>query len=367
MKGAHTMSASNLKQAMTTEADPRWAAVLARDARSDGEFYYSVKTTGVYCRPSCPSRRPLPGNVLFHPTRESAEQSGFRPCRRCRPDQPSLAERHAAAVTAACRRIEEADDPPTLEQLAADAGLSPYYFHRLFKSVAGITPAAYATAHRAARLREGLGNEATVTAAIVNAGYGSSSRFYEQANRVLGMTPGRYKHGGAETRIRFAVAESSLGALLVACSERGVCAIALGDDPDALVRELQDRFPRAELAGGDNEFEQIVAQVVAFVEEPATGLDLPLDIRGTAFQQRVWQALREIPAGGTASYAEIARRLGAPRAARAVAAACAANPLAVVVPCHRVVRNDGSLSGYRWGVERKRALLDREAVNKLKE
>jgi AraC family transcriptional regulator of adaptative response/methylated-DNA-[protein]-cysteine methyltransferase len=366
MNGANAMSASHLKHATATEADPRWAAVLARDSRADGTFYYSVKTTGVYCRPSCPSRRPLPGNVRFYKTCAEAEQAGFRPCRRCRPDQPSLAERHAAAVTAACRRIEEADDPPTLEQLAAGAGLSPYYFHRLFKSVTGLTPAAYAVAHRTVRLREGLTRESTVTAAIVDAGYGSSSRFYEQSDQVLGMTPGRYKRGGAETRIRFAVAESSLGALLVACSERGVCAIALGDDPDALVRELQDRFPRAELAGGDAEFEQIVAQVVAFVEKPAVGLDLPLDIRGTAFQQRVWQALREIPAGSTASYAEIARRIGAPRAARAVAGACAANPLAVAVPCHRVVMNDGALSGYRWGVERKRTLLDREIADKRK-
>lgn len=360
------MSASHLKHATATEADPRWAAVLARDARADGEFYYSVKTTGVYCRPSCPSRRPLPGNVRFYETRAEAEQAGFRPCRRCRPDQPALSQRHAAAVTAACRLIEEAVDPPALEQLAAAAGLSPYYFHRLFKTVTGLTPAAYAAAHRAARLREGLAQESTVTTAIVNAGYGSSSRLYEQAGPLLGMTPGRYKHGGAETRIRFAVAESSLGALLVACSERGVCAIALGDDPDALVRELQDRFPLAELTGGDAEFECIVARVVALVESPAAGLDLPLDIRGTAFQQRVWQALRDIPAGSTASYAEIARRLGNPQSARAVAGACAANPLAVAVPCHRVVRNDGALSGYRWGVERKRALLDREATENRK-
>ena len=358
------MSVSHLKHATPTEADPRWAAVLARDARADGEFFYSVKTTGVYCRPSCPSRRPLPGNVCFYETRAEAEQAGFRPCRRCRPDQPALAQRHAAVVTAACRLIEEADYPPALEQLAAAVRLSPYYFHRLFKSVTGLTPAAYADAYRAARLREGLTQESSVTEAIVNAGYGSSSRFYEQSGSVLGMTPGRYKRGGAETHIRFAVAESSLGALLVACSERGVCAIALGDDPDSLVRELQDRFPRAELAGGDAEFERIVARVVAFVEKPATGLDLPLDIRGTAFQQRVWQALREIPAGSTASYAEIARRIGAPQSARAVAGACAAIPLAVAVPCHRVVRNDGALSGYRWGVERKRTLLDREAIEK---
>jgi len=299
--------------------------------------------------------------VEFHATAAEAERAGFRPCRRCRPDQPSLAEQQAAMVTAACRLIEQAETVPTLEQLAQPSGLSPFHFHRVFKAVAGVTPKQYATAHRNRRVRSGLERSHTVTEAIFDAGYNASSRFYETANEVLGMTPSRYRAGGADSEIRFAIGACSLGAILVAQSARGVCAILLGDDPDALARELQDRFPRARLIGGDRDYERLVAQVVGFVEAPALGLDLPLDVRGTAFQQRVWQALREIPVGSTASYSEIARRIGAPKASRAVAQACAGNMLAVAIPCHRVVRNDGDLSGYRWGVPRKRALLEREA------
>ncbi|MBQ4853701.1 bifunctional DNA-binding transcriptional regulator/O6-methylguanine-DNA methyltransferase Ada [Rhodanobacter sp. B2A1Ga4] len=347
--------------AATIVADPRWAAVQARDARADGSFFYSVRTTGVYCRPSCAARPARPENVTFHATAAEAERAGFRPCRRCKPDQPSLAQQHAVMVTAACRSIEQAELMPTLEQLAKPAGLSPFHFHRVFKAVTGVTPKQYATAHRSRRVRSELGRSASVTEAIFDAGYNASSRFYETADQVLGMTPSSYRAGGADSAIRFAIGECSLGAILVAQSERGVCAILLGDDPDALARDLQDRFPKARLIGGDHDYEQLVAQVVGFVEAPAIGLDLPLDVRGTAFQQRVWQALREIPAGSTASYSEIARRIGSPTASRAVAQACASNMLAVAIPCHRVVRNDGGLSGYRWGVPRKRALLDREA------
>lgn len=342
-------------------ADPRWAAVQARDAGADGTFFYSVKTTGVYCRPSCGARPARPENVAFHATAADAESAGFRPCKRCKPDQPSLTEQHAAMVTAACRMIEQADAAPTLEQLAAPTGLSPFHFHRVFKAVTGVTPKQYATAHRSRRVRNELGRSASVTSAIFDAGYNASSRFYETADQVLGMTPSSYRAGGADSEIRFAIGECSLGSILVAQSERGVCAILLGDDPDALARDLQDRFPRATLVGGDHAYEQLVAQVVGFIETPAIGLDLPLDVRGTAFQQRVWRALRDIPAGRTVSYSEIARRIGSPSAVRAVAGACAANMLAVAIPCHRVVRNDGGLSGYRWGVPRKRALLDREA------
>ena len=260
-----------------------------------------------------------------------------------------------------CRLLENAEQTPGLEALARHAGLSPSHLHRLFKAATGVTPRAYATAHRRQRLSTELERQATVTEAIFAAGYNSSGRFYESSDRLLGMTPTSYRSGGSHTQIRFAIGESSLGSILVAATGRGVCAIFLGDDPEQLVRDLQDRFPRADLVGGDAGFERIVAEVVGFVEEPGVGLNLPLDVRGTAFQQRVWQALREIPAGETASYAEIARRIGAPRATRAVAGACAANVLAVAIPCHRVVRTDGALSGYRWGVERKRALLDREA------
>jgi AraC family transcriptional regulator of adaptative response/methylated-DNA-[protein]-cysteine methyltransferase len=349
------------KAATAILADPRWVAVHTRDARADGSFFYSVKTTGVYCRPSCGARPARPENVAFHATAADAERAGFRPCKRCKPDQPSLAQRQAAMVTAACRTIEQAEMAPTLEQLAAPTGLSPFHFHRVFKAVTGVTPKQFATAHRNRRVRNELGRGASVTSAIFDAGYNASSRFYETADQVLGMKPSSYRAGGADSEIRFAIGECSLGSILVAQSERGVCAILLGDDPDALARDLQDRFPRATLVGGDPAYERLVAQVVGFVETPALGLDLPLDVRGTAFQQRVWRALRDIPVGSTASYSEIARRIGSPHAVRAVAGACAANMLAVAIPCHRVVRHDGELSGYRWGVPRKRALLDREA------
>lgn len=354
-------SAAKNQCAAATLADPRWAAVLARASESDGQFVYSVKSTGVYCRPSCGARVAKPENVQFHAGCAEAEQAGFRPCKRCRPDQPSRAAQQAAQVARACRRIEDAEQAPSLEALARDAGMSSFHFHRVFRSITGLTPKAYADAQRGRRVRAELERSESVTEAIYQAGFNSNGRFYENANQLLGMTPSNYRSGGSNTRIRFAVGECSLGSILVAQSERGVCAILLGEDPDALARDLQDRFPHAQLVGGEDDFEQLVARVVGFVEAPALGLDLPLDIRGTAFQQRVWQALQAIPSGSTASYREIAQRIGSPKAVRAVAGACAANTLAVAIPCHRVVRHDGGLSGYRWGVERKRALLEREA------
>ena len=355
------LSAKNIELAAATERDPRWASVIARSTEADGAFFYSVRTTGVYCRPSCAARVARPENVRFHPTRQDAEQAGFRPCKRCKPDQPALVEQHAAMVTEACRLIEASQSVPTLEELANHAGVSGFHFHRVFKAITGVSPREYAAAHRGDRVRKELGRAGSVTAAIYQSGYNSNGRFYGESQQVLGMTPTIYRAGGADADIRFAVGECSLGSILVARSELGVCAILLGDDPDALARNLQDRFPRATLIGGDAEFEQLVAQVVGFVEAPGLGLDLPLDVQGTAFQRRVWQALQEIPAGSTASYSEIAGRIGSPKAVRAVAQACAANALAVAIPCHRVVRTDGGLSGYRWGVERKRALLEREA------
>ena len=348
-------------QTVPTEQDPRWQAVVNRDARFDGQFVYAVNTTGVYCRPSCAARLAKPKNVSFFDNGSEAAAAGFRPCRRCRPDEPSRAEQNAAIVAEACRRIEQADEAPRLEQLAAAAGMSPFHFHRVFKGETGITPRAYAAAHRASRIREALTRpEDSVTSAIYDAGFGSNSRFYETSNDVLGMTPTAFRKGGEKTSISFAIGECSLGSILVARSERGICAIHLGDDPDDLLRMLQDQFPNAELLGGDGGFETLVAEVVGFVEAPQIGLKLPLDIRGTVFQQRVWEALRQIPPGKMASYAEIARRIGAPKSVRAVARACASNTIAVAIPCHRVVRTDGALSGYRWGVERKRALLARE-------
>lgn len=342
--------------------EARWAAVARRDAAADGAFFYSVRTTGVYCRPSCGARLPRRENVAFHADAAAAERAGFRPCRRCKPTGDSAQAQQAALVAAACRSIEAAEQAPRLDTLADAAGLSPYHFHRVFKALTGLTPRAYAAAHRHRRLREELPRSASVTDAIYGAGYGSNGRFYATSSQVLGMPPRRYRSGGEGAAVRFAVGQCTLGAILVAATEQGVCAIALGDEPEALVRELQDRFPKAELIGGDARFERWVAQVVGLVEAPRLGLDLPLDVRGTAFQQRVWQALREIPPGETASYADIAQRIGQPASVRAVAQACGANPLAVAIPCHRVVRRDGGLSGYRWGVERKRALLEREGA-----
>jgi AraC family transcriptional regulator of adaptative response/methylated-DNA-[protein]-cysteine methyltransferase len=347
--------------AHTIEHDPRWAAVRRRDASADDSFVYSVKTTGVYCRPSCAARPARPENVDFHATPADAERAGFRACKRCKPEQPPLAARQAAHIAELCRWIEASDAPPSLADLAARAGWSEYHTHRTFKSVTGVTPKAYAEQHRAKRMRGELATRATVTEAIYGAGYSSSARFYERSNAMLGMTPSTFRAGGRDLEIKFAIGESSLGAILVAATARGVCAIFLGDDPDALIRDLERRFPRAQLIGGDAAFERVVADVVGLVERPGRGSELPLDIRGTAFQQRVWNALRAIPAGQTASYADIARQIGAPSAVRAVAQACGANPIAIAIPCHRVVKTGGELSGYHWGVERKRALLAREA------
>jgi AraC family transcriptional regulator of adaptative response/methylated-DNA-[protein]-cysteine methyltransferase len=345
--------------AMIADNDPRWASVVARDPQA--KFYYSVKTTGVYCRPFCAARLPRPENVQFHRTCEDAEKAGFRPCKRCKPDQAPPNEQHAGKIASTCRLIENSETPPSLESLAQRVGLSTYYFHRIFKAATGLTPKEYAAAHRGNLVRKSLNKSDTVTEAIYDAGYNSNSRFYETSNQVLGMTPSNYRSGGAQTDIRFAVGECSLGSILVAQSDRGICAILLGDDPDSLARDLQDQFPKANLIGGDPSFERLVAKVVGFVEAPALGLDLPLDVRGTAFQQRVWQSLRKIPAGSTASYTDIAKLIGSPNSVRAVAQACGANALAVAIPCHRVVRNDGALSGYRWGVERKRVLLEKES------
>jgi AraC family transcriptional regulator of adaptative response/methylated-DNA-[protein]-cysteine methyltransferase len=339
----------------------RWAAVQQRDVGADGEFWYSVRSTGVYCRPSCGARPALRKNVAFHDSREAAEQAGFRPCLRCKPDQPPLAERQAAIVAQACRLIDEAEETPDLDSLAAAVGVSRFHFHRMFKAVAGITPKAYANAARARRVQSGLAAQASVTDAMYAAGFNSSGRFYAQSPAVLGMKPSAFRAGGAGEQIRFAIAECSLGPILVASTAQGICAILIDDDPDFLVKDLQDRFPKAELIGAEPEYEQVVSRVVGMVEQPSLGMDLPLDVRGTAFQQRVWQVLRAIPSGRRVTYAELAELAGVPRGARAVASACAANAIAVAIPCHRVVRNDGSISDYRWGVDRKAALLNREA------
>src|SRR3954447_18632137 len=345
--------------------DPRWARIVARDKTADGQLWYSVATTGVYCRPSCPSRLANPKNVQLHDSLESAKATGFRPCQRCHPDGLSIEAENAARAAKAGRIIEESEEEPSLEELADAVGRSPSYFHRMFKAATGVTPKDYAAAHRAAKVRRGLASGSSVTEAIYDAGYNSSGRFYEKSTDMLGMTPTQFKTGGANEEIRFALGQTSLGAILVASSKKGVASILLGNDPDALLRQLQDRFPKAKLIGADKDYEALVARVVGFIEAPQIGLDLPLDVRGTAFQRRVWQALQEVPVGHTVSYTEIAQRIGSPRAVRAVAGACAANNLAVAIPCHRVVRIDGAVSGYAWGVERKRVLLDREATQSV--
>jgi len=357
----HTIANTRETTPMAVSQDPRWARVVARDRAVDGQFWYSVLTTGVYCRPSCPSRTANPRNVQLHDSLESARATGFRSCKRCNPDEPAGNAGSAALVAKACRMIERGEEQPSLRDLAKAAGLSQGYFHRVFKAATGLTPKGYAAADRARKVREGLVTGSSVTEAMYDAGFNSSGRFYEKSTEMLGMTPSQYRAGGLNEEIRFAVGQSCLGAILVASSTKGVAAILLGDDPDGLVQDLQDRFPRARLIGADREYEAMVARVVGLVEAPEVGLSLPLDVRGTAFQQRVWQALREIPAGATVSYAEIARRIGLPQAIRAVAGACAANNLAVAIPCHRVVRHDGAVSGYAWGVERKRALLEHES------
>lgn len=343
--------------AFTTD-DDRWNAVVERDGRADGSFVYAVRTTGVFCRPTCPSRLPNRANVEFFVTTEQAERGGYRACKKCK---PKAANAVPEAVLRACKMIEEADEPPTLEAMAAAVGLSPFYFHKLFKSVIGVTPKAYTAARRVEKFRAGLHEDQSVTAAMYDAGFGSSSRCYEGVGDNLGMTPTEYRNGGAGQSIRFAVVESRLGWVAVAATERGVCMIEFGDGPDTLRAEAVARFPNAALDDGDGEFKGWVEAVVRHIEMPGRVVELPLDVQGTAFQRKVWEALRAIPAGATTTYAAIAKKIGQPAAVRAVASACAANPVAVVIPCHRVVRSDGDLSGYRWGVERKQHLLDREA------
>lgn len=337
--------------------EERWARVLARDRAADGLFVTAVRSTGIFCRPSCPARHPHRRNIVFLPDASAAAAAGYRACLRCRPESMS---REAEAVTLACRAIERAEDAPTLATLAAATGLAPSHFHRLFRRATGVTPREWWAAGRAARAREALNREARVTDAIHDAGYGSSGRFYAEAGARLGMTPTRWRDGGRGETIHHAFGETSLGLVLVGLTTRGVASITLGDERDAMLADLRRRFPHADLRPAGDEAAEAVATIAAAVDRPGASPDLSLDIRGTAFQERVWQALTRIPAGETRSYGEVAAALGAPAATRAVAAACAANKLAVLIPCHRVVGKNGSLTGYRWGTERKRKLLDAE-------
>jgi AraC family transcriptional regulator, regulatory protein of adaptative response / methylated-DNA-[protein]-cysteine methyltransferase len=341
-------------------AEQCWAAVIAHDAAQDGHFFYSVKTTGVYCRPGCASRQPRRENVAFHATAAAAEAAGFRPCKRCRPNEGSSADRHIAAIGRACALIRARDEIPSLAELADAAGISLFHFHRVFKQITGATPRDYARTHRLGRFAEKLDAGEPVTEAIYAAGFGSSSRVYEEAPAALGMTPGARRRGGSGETIRFAVVETPLGWALVAATGRGICMTGLANDRDSLIAALRQRFPAAEIIADEAGLKDWADRIVGFITAPDRNLDLPLDIQGTAFQARVWRALQKIPLGKTASYTEIAAALGQPKAVRAVAQACAANKLALLVPCHRVIRSDGDPGGYRWGLERKRALLARE-------
>lgn len=347
----------------TTSFDSCWQSVLTRDRTADGSFVYAVKTTGIFCAPSCPSRRAKPENVLFFSTCEDAIAAGFRPCQRCKPDKPLPNQQHQELIVRLCRFIAESEQEPSLTELSERAQMSAYHLQRLFKRATGLTPKEYARAHRINRLQKSLKQSESITQAAFNAGYNSNSQFYAESQQVLGMNPKKYKAGGKDMNIYFAIGECSLGSVLVAQSEHGICAITLGDDAAHLLNELQTQFPNANLLGGDSNYEAMVAQVIGFIEKPAPVFNFPLDIRGTLFQQQVWRALQTIRPGETLSYSQLAERIGAPKAVRAVASACARNVLAVAIPCHRIVRNNGDLSGYRWGVERKQKLLEMENVS----
>jgi AraC family transcriptional regulator of adaptative response/methylated-DNA-[protein]-cysteine methyltransferase len=347
---------------MIDTEEKRWAAVERRDESANGHFVYSVATTGVYCRPSCAARQALRRNVRFHDTCADAELAGFRPCKRCRPNEAPLAERHADSIQAACRAIETAESLPDLAALAATAGLSRFHFLRTFKKVTGVTPRQYAERWRAERVQNELRAGSSVTEAIYDAGFQSSSRFYDKAPEILGMTAGQFRAGGSGVAIRYATGQTSLGLVMIAATGRGICSVRFGESEAALLQEVRDHFPAASLTKAGDEFQASVRAVIDFIDTPGDRFGLPLDIQGTAFQQRVWAALREVPAGRTVSYAELAARAGNRAAVRAAGSACGANPIAVLVPCHRAVRSDGALSGYRWGLHRKQQLLEKEAA-----
>lgn len=337
-----------------------WQAVLERDKGQDGAFVYAVRSTGIYCRPSCPSRRPHREHVVFFTQPAVAEQAGFRPCRRCHPQTIVAPEPHLALVERICRALVEQETTPTLEELAATFHLSPYHLQRVFKRVVGVTPRQYADSQRVQRFKARLRDGDDVTPALYDAGYGSSSSVYEQSADQLGMTPGAYRRGGKTMTISYTLVPCSLGRLLVAATERGICAVRLGESDAALEATLRAEFPAATVARDDAALGEVVATLLRHLAGEQPHLDLPLDIQATAFQRQVWEALRAIPYGATRSYGAVAATIGRPTAVRAVARACATNPVALVVPCHRVVREDGSMGGYRWGIERKEALLQGE-------
>ena len=346
------------------DVEEHWQHVLARDPKHDGKFVFAVTTTGVYCRPSCPARRPRREHVRFFDLPEMAEQAGFRACLRCKPSEAGPRDLKRELVRRVCQMItSEPDIKLSLQDLAAELGRSPFYLQRTFKSIMGVSPRQYAAAFRANRFRAGVRKGETITAAMYDAGYGSSSRLYEGAGAELGMTPATYKRKGEQLHIRYAIAESDFGKVLVATTDKGVCAVRLGDDEEQLERDLRAEYSAAEIKRSDGAVAKVLNKVVAHLAARLPQLELPLDVRATAFQRQVWEALRNIPYGETRSYREVAEAIGQPRAVRAVARACAKNPVALVIPCHRVIRSDKTLGGYRWGLDRKRKLLAQEKVS----
>lgn len=350
-----------MKNRLCITDDDRWQSVVDRDVDADGQFVFAVQTTGIFCRPSCRAKHALRKNVRFYADAQQAQNAGFRPCKRCQPDKDSAQQHRLDKIARACQLLEQ-ESPLTLDELAQQVAMSPYHLHRLFKAMTGMTPKVWQQSWRARRLRDALAKGVPVTQAILNAGFPDSSSYYRKADQALGMTAKQFRKGGDNVSVRYTLADCALGRCLVAESERGICAILLGDDDATLVADLHALFPAAQDVPADANFQQRVREVIVAINSRDAPLSLPLDIRGTAFQQQVWQALRTIPCGETVSYQQLASAIGKPKAVRAVASACGANKLAIVIPCHRVIRGDGALSGYRWGIARKAQLLHREAT-----
>lgn len=350
-----------MKNRLRITDDDRWQSVVDRDVDADGQFVFAVQTTGIFCRPSCRAKHALRKNVRFFADAQQAQDAGFRPCKRCQPDKDSAQQHRLDKIARACQLLEQ-ESPLTLDELAQQVAMSPYHLHRLFKATTGMTPKVWQQSWRARRLRDALAKGVPVTQAILNAGFPDSSSYYRKADQALGMTAKQFRKGGDNVSVRYTLADCALGRCLVAESERGICAILLGDDDATLVADLHALFPAAQDVPADANFQQRVREVIVAINSRDAPLSLPLDIRGTAFQQQVWQALRTIPCGETVSYQQLASAIGKPKAVRAVASACGANKLAIVIPCHRVIRGDGALSGYRWGIARKAQLLQRETT-----
>ena len=346
-----------------TDTD-RWHAVVERDTSADGCFYYGVKTTGIFCRPSCSSRLPNRENIEYFISSQEAKASGYRECKKCKPTETSIKEETQQKVIKACRIIENSNEIPKLADLAKEVGLSAYHFHRLFKKHIGVTPKQFASNYRSKRLKDNLKSRDSITEALYEAGYSSSSGLYNKNQDQLSMKPKEYKAGGIGITIQYGVAECILGWVIVAATDIGICSVELGDDPETLPKQLQDRFPKAMLIKAGPGFTRLVKEVVNFIKSPSDNFNLPLDIQGTAFQQQVWNILRQIKPGETMNYSEVAEKIGNPEAVRAVASACSSNKLAVVIPCHRVISKDGKLTGYRWGLDRKKILLENEKEEK---